>query len=475
MFSDDLEEMTAWAAQLDRSFVAIQGPPGTGKTFRAAHLVLALLRAGMRVGITAFSHSAIDNVLAEVIAVLDSKGELDLLNAVRKGSEPRTGALPNVTYTSSNAACARADFNVVAGTTWLFSGHDMASTPVDVLLVDEAGQLGLADALAASRAARNLVLLGDPLQLPQVAQAAHPGGSGRSVLEHVLGDDVTIPTGPRSVPSETRRMHPDVCSFISDEIYEGRLTSHASCEAARHRSSAPDCGGYGPSTRDAPPCRPKRPTSSRAEIGRLMGTPWTERGRRIPTLTARRLHGRGALQQPGRTHSASTSTPTRRTRGVPVGTVDKFQGRQAAVVFFTMTTSSSAEHVPRRGLPLLPQPAQRRDQPRAVPRLPRVHRGPTQQPCPRRRRHAPDLDTVLVRRVGSAHAAADIIVRGGMSAEKAALRRTRIRFDVAIQNPGNLRGLVGTCPMALTDAGADAKLRTRPSGSLANPPWGSRC
>ena len=83
--------------------------------------------------------------------------------------------------------CARDEFNLVAGTTWLFSNKDMKESPVDVLIIDEAGQLALADALAASRSAQNLILLGDPLQLPQVTQASHPGGGGSSVLEHVVG------------------------------------------------------------------------------------------------------------------------------------------------------------------------------------------------------------------------------------------------------------------------------------------------
>ena len=170
MFTDDLDEMTAWATQLDRSYVAIQGPPGTGKTYRAAHLVHALIGAGRRVGITAMSHPAIDNLLDEIVEVLIDAGELDRLHAVRKGTEPSRSAPRVSTTPTSNPTCAKAEFNLVAGTTWLFAGKPMRAAPVDVLLVDEAGQLALADALAASRSARNLVLLGDPLQLPQVAQ-----------------------------------------------------------------------------------------------------------------------------------------------------------------------------------------------------------------------------------------------------------------------------------------------------------------
>jgi len=341
LFSDDLEEMTAWAAQLDGSFVAIQGPPGTGKTFRAAHLVLALLRAGMRVGITAFSHSAIDNVLAEVVAVLDAEGERDLLNAVRRGSVPSTGPLPNVTYASGNPACANLGFNVVAGTTWLFSGDDLAGSPVDVLLVDEAGQLALADALAAARSARNLVLLGDPLQLPQVSQAAHPGGSGLSVLEHVLGDDVTISPDRGVFIHQTRRMHPDVCSFISNEIYQGRLTSHESC-AAQGTQFGTGLRWMRAEHAGRTTMAPEEVDLVRAEVARLMGTPWTNADGVVRPLTPHDFMVVAPYNnQVNLLREYLDADPL--TRGVPVGTVDKFQGRQAAVVFFTMTASSSAE------------------------------------------------------------------------------------------------------------------------------------
>ena len=128
-----------------------------------------------------------------------------------------------MTYSGGNKACANAKYNLVAGTTWLFAGKDLRGAPVDTLIVDEAGQLSLADALAASGSATNLILLGDPLQLPQVAQASHPGGSGASVLEHVLGDEATMPAERGAFLDVTRRMHPDVCRFISERVYDGRL------------------------------------------------------------------------------------------------------------------------------------------------------------------------------------------------------------------------------------------------------------
>ncbi len=208
-------------------------------------------------------------------------------------------------------------------------------------LIDEAGQLALADALAATRSAVNLVLLGDPLQLPQVSQASHPGGGGRSVLEHVLGDDVTMPPDRGVFLAETRRMHPAVCTFISDEIYEGRLSSHPSC--ARQTTQV------GTGLRWLRADHAGRVTESEeeadivaSEIGRLLGTTWTnQHGEQRPltvtdVLVVAPYNDQVALVR-------ARLDADQKTRGVAVGTVDKFQGRQAAVVFFTMTTSTSAD------------------------------------------------------------------------------------------------------------------------------------
>jgi predicted RecB family nuclease len=227
VFTDDLDEMARWATQLDHSYMAVQGPPGTGKSHQAAHLVHALVTSGQRVGISAFSHRAIENLLLKIIKIFEEKGDLGRLRGVRNqpGSSHKLDCFRN----AGADIAARPDFNVVAGTSWLFSNEKMRDAPVDVLLIDEAGQLALADALAASTAAHNLILLGDPLQLPQVMQAVHPGGGGRSVLEHVLGKSATLPEDRGVFLTQTRRMHPDVCRFISEEIYEGRLGYHEKC------------------------------------------------------------------------------------------------------------------------------------------------------------------------------------------------------------------------------------------------------
>jgi len=336
-FSDDLDEMLGWATQLDGSLVAIQGPPGTGKTYRGAHLVKALVRAGLRVGITAMSHGAIDNLLEAVVREVDPTE----LRAVKKGGRPLTGVLAGIPQPSTNKGVAKDKYNVVAGTTWLFAGDDMHAAPVDVLLIDEAGQLALADALAACRAARNLILLGDPLQLPQVAQALHPGGSGSSVLEHLLGDAVTMPPERGVFLAETWRMHSDVATFLSTEIYQGRLTTHPSCAlqttdlgTGLHWLRAEHTGRVTEA--------PEEAEVVADEIARLLRAGWTDQhGVRAPIGPSDILVVAPYNDQVHLLRARLDADPA--TAGVAVGTVDKFQGREAAVVFFTMTSSSAAD------------------------------------------------------------------------------------------------------------------------------------
>jgi predicted RecB family nuclease len=342
VFTDDVDEMSRWVHHLDRTCAAVQGPPGTGKTFCGSHMIRSLLGEGRRVGLAAMSHSAIDNLLEAVVKLFAEAGELDDLRAVKRGAEPADGGLSAVTYTGSNSTAARQGrFDLVAGTTWLFAGDDMATNPVDVLFIDEAGQLALADALAASRSAHNLVLLGDPLQLKQVAKATHPGGGGASVLEHALGGDLTMPPDRGVFLTETRRMHPDVAGFISDEIYEGRLASHISCHGQQTE--------FGTGLRWIEAHHSGRSTESieeaalvAAEIARLMGTRWTNhRGEDRPLKPDDFMVVAPYNDQVRLIRSFLDQDAV--TRGVPVGTVDKFQGREAAVVFFTMTTSTSAD------------------------------------------------------------------------------------------------------------------------------------
>jgi uncharacterized protein len=340
-FDDDLAAILSWAPALDRSYVAIQGPPGTGKTYTGAHIVLELIRRGQRVGITAMSHYAIDNLLGEVIKVARASGQLSLVRAVRRHHRPKVGALEGVTYTDKPEGCAKPEYNLVAGTTWVFASKVMRAAPVDVLIVDEAGQLALADALAASTSANNLILLGDPSQLAQVSQAVHPGGSGASVLEHVLGADVTIPPERGVFLAQTRRMHPDVCRFISDQIYEGRLTSHSSC-AGQSTGLGTGLRWIRASHSECSTASPEEAELILRQLELVLGSWWIDAaGDRHELGPDDVLVVAPYNDQVDLLRDAFDGSPI--AEGARVGTVDKFQGQEAPVVFFSMTTSSAAD------------------------------------------------------------------------------------------------------------------------------------
>ena len=343
VFTDDLDDMISWATQLDHSYVAVQGPPGTGKTYRAAHSCTPWSPPGRGSG---SPHSAIAPskiVVAKVSEVFQQKGDLDKLRGVRvkKDAKRTYDGFLNVDDPKGCNRVLRS--TLLAGSTWLFTNNKIRDNPVDVLLIDEAGQLALADALAASTAAHNLILLGDPLQLPQVTHAAHPGGGGLSALDHVLGEHVTLPSYRGVFISETWRMHPGVCTFISEEIYEGRLHSHKNC--ARQTTIAGTglrwlkASHLGNST-----CSTEEADMIADTIVQLVGTPWTNFDGDESPLTVNDFMVLAPYNDQVRTiRKRLDSDP--RTAGIAVGTVDKFQGGEAAVVLFSMATSTGADMI----------------------------------------------------------------------------------------------------------------------------------
>ncbi|HEY1825155.1 MAG TPA: TM0106 family RecB-like putative nuclease [Acidimicrobiales bacterium] len=343
-FRDDLNSIVEWVDELDESFVAFQGPPGTGKTYSGSHVIHHLITTGKRVGVVAMSHPAIDNLMQATYSVFEEKGDLGELRALRWKDAKDGTPLEFATYSKNKDDLASDEFNLVGGTAWLFAMPDMRQNPVDVLIVDEAGQLALADAVASTNGARNMLLLGDPLQLSQVAKAEHPGDSGSSVLQHVLGEHLTIPNTQGVFLAETWRMHPDVCEFISTQIYEDRLSSNESCERQATE--------FGTGLRWIEAHHSRRSTDSpeeaelvAAEISRLVGTTWTNQKGETRVLTGEDCMVVAPYNDQVRLlRERFACVPS--LAGVQVGTVDKFQGQEAPVVFFTMTTSS-ADDMPR--------------------------------------------------------------------------------------------------------------------------------
>jgi uncharacterized protein len=229
------------AGSMSGGCLVIQGPPGTGKTYTASQVITSLLASGRKIGVASNSHKAVMNLLT---ACGDTAKECgSQLHGIKVGGDaedPLFACYPGVQYVQDTGQAHQAyTGGVVGGTAWLFTRPEWEGA-LDFLFIDEAGQVALANAVAMARCAKNLVLLGDQMQLEQPVQGSHPGDAGLSVLQYALKNmDASQPDAPvfhAVVPSdyglflgESRRMHPAVCRFISESMYEGRLVSHPHC------------------------------------------------------------------------------------------------------------------------------------------------------------------------------------------------------------------------------------------------------
>ncbi len=339
---DIVESATAAIAALDRGVLPIQGPPGTGKTFTSSHAIRALVEAGQRVAVCAHGHAAIDNLLLACVSRGQETGRrfpiAKKISFEEQVPEDDTRA-PLVWWTRQNDDSALFEAAVVGGTSWLFSRPEFEGT-FDTLFVDEAGQMSAANLAAIGACARNIVLVGDPLQLPQPLQGAHPGGSGASALEYLLREERTVDPARGIFLPLSRRMHPAVCAFISEQVYDGRLDSHP--DTARQSIAGRASGAF-----LVPVAHEGNAQSSGeeidaigAEIGALLGMPFTDaKGETRPLALSDILV---VAPYNAQVNALRAALPP----GARIGTVDKFQGQEAPVCLVSMTTSS-ADELPR--------------------------------------------------------------------------------------------------------------------------------
>jgi predicted RecB family nuclease len=331
--------------ELDRGVLPIQGPPGTGKTFTGSHVILELIKAGKKVGVTAVGHETIRNLLKAVCDRANEYGLTDFkcLHKV-DGSDADTEQLHTVDDNERAARFFRGpEYPLLGGTSWLWARAEFRDS-ADVLFIDEAGQMSLADVLAVSAGAKSLVLLGDPQQLEQPQQAAHPPGAQASALEHLLGNRKTIPADRGLFLNQTRRLHPDICRFTAEVFYENRLASFPGLERqavlAPPGSAAARLGSSGlvyvPVEHDG------RQARSEEEVAAIVAL--------LDDLTHGDVRWRNAKGEESpleRSHvtvvapyNAQVTALTEALPGVRVGTVDKFQGQEAPVVIVSLTTST---------------------------------------------------------------------------------------------------------------------------------------
>jgi len=344
--AEAVDDITAAVLDLDSSYVAVHGPPGTGKTYTAARVITRLVgEHGWRIGVVAQSHAVVENLLDCTIdagidpqRVAKKRYERQDIRWQQIGDDEYAG------FIASTGGC------VIGGTAWDFANPNrVPPNSLDLLVIDEAGQFCLANTIAVAPAAANLLLLGDPQQLPQVSQGTHPEPVDGSALGWLVEDHRTLPAERGYFLDRTHRMHPAVCTPVSALAYEGRLQSNDELTGARRLDGYPPgvhvvrVRHEGNSTES-----PEEAEAIAAHIKTLMGLPWTtERGTRPLTcadvLVLAPYNAQVVLL---RQHLANAGLGD-----VRVGTVDKFQGAEAPVAIVSMT-ASSVEDIPR-GIPFL--------------------------------------------------------------------------------------------------------------------------
>ena len=324
-------------AAIDESYLAIQGPPGSGKSKVGARMIVDLVAGGRRVGVTANSHKVIGALLEKVARVAEERGVAVRIGQ-RNDKPTFTDAIP-MGNADARDALATSAVDVVGGTTWLWSREDMTGA-VDVLFVDEAGQMSLADALAASPCARRFVLLGDPQQLDQPLQGTHPPGAERSVLAHVLDGDRVIPNHLGLFLGGSWRLHPDISAYTSEVFYEGRLHSHPGRDRLALAGVSPLSGTgirFVPVSHSGQSSESPEEAAATAELVRNLldasPTHTDASGALLPLTQADVL-----VITP---YNAQVRALSEALPGFCIGTVDKFQGQEAPISIYSMATSSS--------------------------------------------------------------------------------------------------------------------------------------
>ncbi len=330
---------------LEGAVLAVQGPPGSGKTHQAALMILALIRAGKRVGVTANSHAVIKNVLSKVFELAGDSPPRTLHLQDDDDDEPEPFVIHNDKAKAARELASGA-LDLVGGTAWTWSTERFADT-LDVLVVDEAGQMSLANVLAISRAAKNLVLFGDPAQLEQPQKGVHPPGADASALEHLLGDALTIPAERGVFLPSTRRLHPNICDFVSSVFYEGRLQPEPGLGLEHQAIDGPGALS-GSGLRYVPIAHQGNTNVSSEEAERVRSLVEQFLAGEF-TFTDRKQQRRPLGPDDILVVAPYNAQVAALKRALPaevrkhVGTVDKFQGQEAPIVIYSMTSSSPAD------------------------------------------------------------------------------------------------------------------------------------
>ena len=349
---DTVQAASRIAVALDGEVLAVQGPPGTGKTYAGGEIICTLIEKGLKVGVTAVSHKVIVNLLESAAERAHARGlPLQIVHRQTGKYEgdfgiTRINALPKI-----REVLGEGEIDLLGATAWCWTKPEFQQS-VDVLVVDEAGQMSLANVLGSSRAGRSLILLGDPQQLEQPLQSSHPEGSEVSALSHLLDGEETMPPDRGLFLPDTYRLHPDIAGFTSEVYYEGKLQPKAGLGLQR-QSVVPRRGRKSPFTGAGLRCVLIPHTGNQARsseevemIARIVddllaNCAWEDKDGKVARL--REEDVLVVAPYNAQVSALAAAIPDLAKR---IGTVDRFQGQEAPVVIYSMT-SSSADDAPR--------------------------------------------------------------------------------------------------------------------------------
>lgn len=327
---------------LDHSYVAVQGPPGAGKTFLASHVIARLVAEGAKVGVVAQSHAVIENLMLACCA----RDGFDVSRAVRLRGKSVTPDAPwsEVSDPELVELISGAGGLLFGGTVWDYvSERRVPAGSLDVLVVDEAGQFSLTNTVAAARAARSVLLLGDPQQLPQVSTGVHPYPVDVSALGWLSDGAAALDPRFGYFLGESWRMDSALCERVSWLSYDGALASAAATAGRALRGVEPGVVSY---PVEHAGCSVRSVQEAQAVVDcvrELLGREWVPAAGAEPrplaaedcivvaAYNAQVDCVREALVAAGLADSSGA--------GVRVGTVDKFQGQEAAVVLVSLASS----------------------------------------------------------------------------------------------------------------------------------------
>ena len=342
---DITDESVKVVKQMKNTCLSIQGPPGTGKTYNSAKIIIELMKDGKKVGVSSNSHEAIKNLLSEIER--QAKADNFTFKGMKKSNSTNLFNGEFIIDIIKDKPINTRDFSLFAGTAWFFSNVRMNQS-LDYLFIDEAGQVSLANTISMATCAKNLVLIGDQMQLSQPIRGTHEGYAKLSSLDYILEDRDTIPPEQGIFLRETRRLNKEICKYISDSFYDSRLIPHEVTKSRSLKLGLKNIENEGIFIIPTDHFGNSQRSDEEAEIVHDYYS-------KIIKKDFEDENGKGEIDIKNimvvapfnvQTNNIKQKLLKKYSEDTRVGTIDLFQGQEAKIVFISMT-SSDAENLPR--------------------------------------------------------------------------------------------------------------------------------